>query len=132
MKAIIGHIFLNVRDFNESESFYDQLLTKMGFEIDHLDEGDFGIVKSYKQGEHNIWIRWDRQKESEEFVRNVGLDHLAFELQSKVEVDETYELVKELKVKITREPRKYPEYSESYYAFFFRDPNGIPLEIYLQ
>ena len=132
MKGIIGHIFLNVKDFNESEFFYDKLLTLMGFEIDHVDEGDFGKLKSYKQGEHNIWIRFDRKKESEQFVRNVGLDHLAFELKSESEVDKTYEVVKKLNVKITREPRKYPEYSETYYAFFFRDPNGIPLEIYLQ
>ena len=132
MKAIIGHIILNVKDFNESELFYDKMLTEIGFEIDHIDEGDFGKMKSYKQGEHNIWIRFDRQKESEKFVRDVGLDHLAFELKSKTEVDKVYELIKKLNVKITREPKKYPEYTDTYYAFNFRDPNGIPLEIYLQ
>lgn len=132
MKAIIGHIILNVKDFNESELFYDKLLTEIGFEIDHIDEGDFGKMKSYNQGKHNIWIRFDRQKESEKFVRDVGLDHLAFELKSKTEVDKVYELIKKLNVKITREPIKYPEYTDTYYAFYFRDPNGIPLEIYLQ
>lgn len=132
MKAIIGHIIFNVKEFNESELFYDKILTEMGFEITHISEGDFGIIKSYKQGEHNLYIRFDRTKKSEEFVRNVGLDHLAFELNSEKEVDTIYELVNNLNVKITREPKKYPEYSESYYAFFFRDPNGIPLEVYLQ
>ena len=132
MKAIIGHIILNVKNFNDSELFYDKILTEMGFEIDHVSEGDFGIMKSYKQGEHNLYIRFDRTKKSEEFVRNVGLDHLAFELNSETEVDKIYELINKLNVKITREPKKYPEYSESYYAFYFRDPNGIPLEVYLQ
>jgi len=132
MKAIIGHIILNVKEFIESELFYDNLLTEMGFEITHISEEGFGIMKSYKQGEHNLYIRFDRNKESEQFVRNVGLDHLAFELNSEKEVDEIYELVNNLNVKITREPKKYPEYSESYYAFYFRDPNGIPLEVYLQ
>lgn len=87
MKAIIGHIILNVKDFNRSELFYDKLLTEIGFKIDHIDEGDFGKMKSYKQGEHNLWIRFDRQKKSETFVRNVELNHLAFELKSKTEVD---------------------------------------------
>ena len=50
MKAIIGHIILNVKEFNESELFYDMLLTEMGFEINHVREGEFGIIKSYKQG----------------------------------------------------------------------------------
>ena len=132
MKAIIGHIILNVKNFNDSELFYDKILTEMGFEIDYVSEGDFAIMKSYKQGEHNLYIRFDRTKKSEEFVRNVGLDHLAFELKSETEVDKIYELIKKLNVKITREPKKYPEYTESYYAFYFRDPNGIPLEVYLQ
>ena len=132
MKAIIGHIIFNVKEFNDSELFYDKLLTEMGFEIDYVSEADFGIMKSYKQGEHNLYIRFDRTKKSEEFVRNVGLDHLAFKLNSETEVDKIYELINKLNVKITREPKKYPEYSESYYAFYFRDPNGIPLEVYLQ
>lgn len=132
MKAIIGHVIFNVKEFNESEKFYDQLLIGMGFKVDHVDESDFGKMKSYRQGEHNLWLRFDKNSESEEFVRNIGLDHLAFELQNESEVDQVFELVKKLRVKITREPRKYPEYSESYYAFYFRDPNGIPLEVYLQ
>ena len=132
MKAIIGHIILNVKDFNESELFYDKFLTGIGFEIDHVDEGDFGKMKSYKQGEHNLWIRYDRQKKSKNFIRDVGLDHLAFELKSETEVDKIYELIKKLNVKITYKPKKYAKYSDTYYAFYFRDPNGIPLEIYLQ
>ena len=132
MKAIIGHIILNVKDWSESELFYDKLLTNIGFEIDHVDKGDFGEMKSYKQGEHNLWIRYDKQKKSDQFVRDVGLDHLAFELKSKTEVDKVYLLIKELNGKITREPKNYPEYTDTYYAFYFRDPNGIPLEIYLQ
>lgn len=132
MKAIIGHIILNVKKFDESEYFYDKLLLNLGFKIDHLDEGEYGIMKSYKQGEHNLWIRFDKQKVSEIFVRDIGLDHLAFELKNNIEIDNVFSLVKTLNVEITREPKKYPEYSDTYYAFYFRDPNGIPLEIYRQ
>ena len=132
MKAIIGHIIFNVKEFNESEIFYDKLLTEMGFEIEYVSEGEFAKMKSYKQGEHNLYIRFDQNIKSEKFVRNVGLDHLAFELNSESKVDKIFDLIKKLNVKITREPKKYPEYTESYYAFYFRDPNGIPLEVYLQ
>ncbi len=37
--------------------------------------GDWGKMKSYRQGDHNLWIRFDAQKESQEFVQDVGLDH---------------------------------------------------------
>ncbi len=132
MNGIIGHIILNVKDFVESELFYDSLLQVLGFEIDHFDSGEWGKIKSYKQGEHNLWIRYDTQKDSKEFVRDVGLDHLAIEVKNENEVDEIFEIVNKLNVLIMREPKKYPEYSETYYAFFFRDPNGIPLEVYMQ
>lgn len=132
MKATIGHIIFNVKAFSESENFYDKLLIGMGFKIDHIDVGDFGKIKSYKQGEHNLWIRFDNNTKSEKFVRNVGLDHLAFKLKSKNEVDKIYKLVSKLDVDITHEPKRYPDYSDTYYAFYFRDPNGIPLEVYLQ
>lgn len=132
MKATIGHIIFNVKAFNESELFYDKLLTELGFAIDHKEEWESGSIKSYKQGEHNLWIKFDETQTSESFVRNVGLDHLAFKLYSETEVDQVYKLVETLNVKITRPPKKYPEYSDNYYAFYFRDPNGIPLEVYLQ
>jgi len=51
-------------------------------------------MKSYKQGEHDLWIRFDKNKASNQFVCNVGLDHLTFELKSEKEVDEIHELIK--------------------------------------
>lgn len=56
----------------------------------------------------------------------MGLDRLAFELKSQSEVDEVYKLVENLNVIITRKPKKHPEYTKTYYAFYFRAPNGIP------
>ncbi|NQX84978.1 MAG: VOC family protein [Flavobacteriaceae bacterium] len=51
-------------------------------------------------------------------------------MKSETEVDNVYELIKSLNATITREPKYYPKYTDTYYAFYFRDPNGIPLEIY--
>lgn len=130
MKAIIGHIILNVKNFDESEIFYDKLLVKIGFEIHHFEEWNSGKTKSYRQGEHNLWIKYNSNEKSKSFIRNVGLDHLAFQLNSKTEVDKVYNLLKTMSIEITRKPQKYPDYSETYYAFYFRDPNGIPLEVY--
>ena len=75
-------------------------------------------------------IKQEIWETSKGFVRNVWLDHLAFYVKSSKKVDEIYKIVTTLGYKITRQPNEYPEYSEWYYAFYFRDPNGIPLEVF--
>src|ERR1700722_2682020 len=125
----IGHIILNVSNFEISEVFYDRILLKIGFTADHRERTSEFATKSYRQNEHNLWIRWDGSKTHEPFARDVGLDHLAFFVDSKQEVDEMYEELKAANARITRPPAHYPEYSQEYYAFYFRDPDEVPLEI---
>jgi len=130
MKSTIGHIILNVKHFGKSETFYDKLMTELGFKIVFkINENEYALV-SYNQGEHTLWIRCDKKAEHNEFVRDVGLDHLAFLVNSQNDVDCLFEIVRNLDVKITRQPKNYPEYTDTYYAFYFRDPDGVPLEIY--
>ena len=130
MKALIGHIILNVSDLNKSMPFYDAFLQQLGFKIVFKESEDWGGCVSYKQGDHNIWIKYEKSKKHKKFVRDVGLDHLAFRVLKKKQVDELFEIIKQHKVKITREPKNYPEYSKKYYAIYFRDPDNIPLEIF--
>jgi catechol 2,3-dioxygenase-like lactoylglutathione lyase family enzyme len=125
----IGHIILNVSNFEISEAFYDHILLKMGFQSDHREQSSEFATKSYRLNEHNFWIRWDASKTHEPFVRDVGLDHLAIFVDSKQEVDEMYEELKSANVQITRPPTHFPEYSPAYYAFYFLDPDEVPLEI---
>jgi catechol 2,3-dioxygenase-like lactoylglutathione lyase family enzyme len=126
---MIAHIIINIRDFKESEIFYDSILYRIGFTSDYIEDDEKGSIKSYRKQTHNFWIKYNSESEHHEFVRDVGLDHIAFSVESKIEIDEIYNLVRTLNVKITREPREYPEYSDNYYAFYLRDPNGIPIEI---
>lgn len=125
----IGHISLNVSNFKLSEEFYDRILLKVGFEVDYREESSEWSAKSYKLNEHNLWIKSEATQISLPFVRNVGLDHLAFFVDSMNLVNEIFDELKAAKVKITKEPKHYPEYSSKYYAFYFRDPDEIPLEI---
>jgi catechol 2,3-dioxygenase-like lactoylglutathione lyase family enzyme len=125
----IGHIILNVSNFETSEEFYDRILLEIGFASDYREQNVDWAAKSYRLNEHNIWIKWDADHASSSFVRFPGLDHLAFFVDSKADVDRMYELLEFAKVYITRPPSRYPEYSPEYYAFYFRDPDEIPLEI---
>jgi catechol 2,3-dioxygenase-like lactoylglutathione lyase family enzyme len=126
---MIAHIILSVKDFSVSERFYDLILGEIGFTVDFKDEGHKESAKSYRKGQHNLWIKHINNREHLPFVRDVGLDHVAFSVESRDEVDKLYNLIKRTGVEVTREPSNYPEYTEKYYAFYFRDPNGIPLEI---
>jgi catechol 2,3-dioxygenase-like lactoylglutathione lyase family enzyme len=132
MKAAIGHITLSVSDFDRSEKFYDAIMPLMGFTKTHKDTDGWGAMKLYAQGEHNLWIRWDNRREHQKFVRDAGLDHLAFMVETENQVNEIYVIVQSFGVDITRTPEKFPEYSNTYYAFYFRDPDGIPLEVYIK
>jgi catechol 2,3-dioxygenase-like lactoylglutathione lyase family enzyme len=125
----IGHIILNVSNFEISAAFYDQILLKIGFISNRREVTNDFATKSYRLNEHNIWLRWDASKMHEPFVRDVGLDHIAFFVDSKQAVDEMYEELKYTNSKITCPPAHYPEYSPEYYAFYFRDPDEMPLEI---
>lgn len=132
MKAAIGHITLSVSDFERSEKFYDAIMPLIGFKDVHKDTDGWGAMKLYAQGEHNLWIRWDKRRKHQKFVRDAGLDHLAFMVETENQVNEIYVTVQSLGVDITRTPEKFPEYSSTYYAFYFRDPDGIPLEVYIK
>jgi catechol 2,3-dioxygenase-like lactoylglutathione lyase family enzyme len=125
----IAHIMLNVTNFWRSEAFYDRLLFALGFSSNHREEVEDIAIKSYIRDEHNLWIRSDHTVQHHPFVRDAGLDHLALSANSKAEVDRIYEELRDTEVIIARPPASYPEYSPDYYAFYFRDPDGIPLEI---
>ncbi len=126
---MIAHIVLNVSDFSRSEEFYDRLLIRMGYSQNYREESADYAVKSYQHGKHKLWIKCERMAEHLPFVRDTGLDHLAFKASSKSEVDDIHGVLRKAGVTLTRPPTAYPEYSPKYYAFYFRDPDGIPLEV---
>jgi len=127
--AKINHINLSVSDMKKSTDFYDKVMFALGFTRGLDDSGDWGAVLGYKGDGIELEIIHENDKEYKSFSRFAGLNHIALQAESREQVDKLYEIVKGLGVKITREPREYPEYTDKYYAFFFRDPDGIPLEV---
>ena len=58
----------------------------------------------------------------------VGIEHLAFEVDDRTEVDEAYQRCVSAGAKIQSPPEEhYLEDGEDYYAFFAFDPDGNPL-----
>lgn len=125
----IAHTILNVSDYQKSKEFYDKLAESLGIETRQVSDSEDCPIRAYEIPGCPLYVRCDRSEVKKKFVRSVGLDHICIGVESKELVDSCFEVVKELGVKITSEPRKYPDYTDNYYAFYFRDPDGIPLEI---
>lgn len=129
MKTSLYHLHLNVSDAKASLPFYKDLFAYLGYKI--IDESSEHIGVS--NGGTDFWIiETDKEHKQNKFHRkNTGINHVAFRLNSKEEVDT---FVSEfLKVKniatLYDTPRVFPEYGDEYYAVFFEDPDRIKIEV---
>jgi catechol 2,3-dioxygenase-like lactoylglutathione lyase family enzyme len=137
MEPIIDHIEITVRDMSVAVPFYDKLLPLLGFDPGkkssaRIEQHEKHVV-SYEHPRLGFAITSPRRAFMRETInrRKPGaLHHLAFRAASRSDVDRLHVKVKEIGAIIVSEPRKYPEYTPAgYYAFYFKDPEGIKYEI---
>lgn len=136
MKPIIDHIQITVKDLKIAEPFYDKFLPLLGFELKNkasafIKEHDFYVVE-YTHPQLAFAITSPRKIFENENIhrRKPGaLHHLAFQAESRAEVDRLYLELMKIGAEIVTPPKIYTEYSENYYAIFFKDLEGIKYEI---
>lgn len=136
MKPVIDHIQITVKDIKVAEGFYDKFLPVLGFDIRKkvsafIEEHDFYVVE-YTHELLAFAITSPRQAFKNEVVhrRKPGaLHHLAFKAQSREEVDKAYHDLLKIGANIVSEPQIHAEYSDSYYAVYFKDLENIKYEI---
>lgn len=136
MTPIIDHIHITVSDLARAEAFYDHLLPLFGFNLknkekDAVPESDYSIIEYYHRN-FSLGIVNPRATFRNEPVnrRKPGaLHHLAFHTDSRSEVDLLFEKIKQINTEIVHSLRLYPEYCKDYYAFFFKDSEGIEHEV---
>jgi glyoxylase I family protein len=125
----VHHVDLVVSSIERSLPFYAELLGPLGYTRVGEVEGERGETIWYLSGPGTSLGLREAQSESGPYDRYaVGLHHIAFEADSRTEVDELAEWVKGQPVEIESEPQEYT-YLPGYYAVFFYDPDGIKLEI---
>ncbi len=132
----IDHIHITVEDLARAERFYDRLLPLLGFdtslkEHDSVPAHAYHIVE-YHNPKFSIGLVDCREAYAGQAVsrrRPGALHHLAFFVESRSRVDELYAAVLALGAPVVHAPQTYPEYCADYYAFFFKDTEGIELEI---
>lgn len=136
MEPVIDHVHLTVRDLIRAERFYDRFLPLLGFDLAHKEhasvaEHDYELVEYHHRAFSLGLVSPRRELAANPVHRRIpgALHHLAFSVDSTAEVDRLFEVVQGMGAHVVSEPRRYPEYCPDYYAFFFKDPDGIELEI---
>jgi catechol 2,3-dioxygenase-like lactoylglutathione lyase family enzyme len=136
MKPIIDHIQITVKDIKVAEAFYDKFLPILGFDINKkvsafIAQHDFHVIE-YSHELLAFAITSPRQAFIHDTInrRKPGaLHHLAFKADSREEVDKAHQELQKIGANIVSSPQIHPEYSENYYAVFFKDTENIKYEI---
>ena len=136
MTPRIDHIQITVKDFEQSERFYDKLMPILGFDLAKKGKGrveahDFDVIE-YVHENIIIGINSPRESEAGDEVhrrRPGSLHHLAFRAESRQQIIDLYPAIKETGAEIIEPPKVYPQHGDKYFALFFKDPSGIKLEL---
>lgn len=136
MKPVIDHIQITVKDIKKTEEFYDKFLPILGFDIKNkvsafIEAHDFHVIE-YTHELLGFAITSPREAFKNDTVhrRKPGaLHHLAFKADSRADVDNAYQELRSIDANIVSEPQIHHEYSDNYYAVYFKDTENIKYEI---
>ncbi len=129
MKSSVYHLQFNVSEKKKSFPFYKDMLGYLGYKVNF----EQGVVLKMSNNTCDIWLVQTpvKYKKNKFHRKNTGLNHIAFKVDSKVDVDKfTKEFLVPRKIKtLYSTPKSFPEYTKNYYAVFFEDPDRIKLEV---
>ena len=123
----IGHLGLNVFDLPAAKAYYDDLMPQVGFEPFIADDRHF----SYRPADGKIGTMlffYGADQPGYE-RRHEGLQHLAFIVKTRREVEDVFAWAMAQGGVAVRDPQELPQYHEGYYAAFWQDPRGFLLEV---
>ena len=115
---MIDHLGINCADLEKAAAFYDEVLGVLG----HRRLLDFGEAVGYGTDKPDFWLsRFDDMGPNREI-------HVAFTAPDADTVRRFFETAVRLGAEVLHEPRLWPEYHETYFGGFVRDPDGNNLE----
>ncbi|WP_205697151.1 VOC family protein [Conexibacter sp. SYSU D00693] len=129
----IDHLDLVVSDLERSLAWYRGLLGPLGWIRTAEIEGERGervVYLGRVGGRGSVSLR-QQQSDAHEVPYDrygIGLHHLAFAATSRAAVDATAAWLREQGAEVESGPEE-KGYTPGYYAVFFRDPDGIKLEV---
>ena len=119
---MIDHFGINCADLARSADFYDKVLGVLG----HRRILDYGVAIGYGTEMPAFWIG---AQPSEGPASGPNREvHVAFKAPDAATVRAFVAAATELGAEVLHEPRLFPEYHETYYGGFVRDPDGNNVE----
>jgi glyoxylase I family protein len=125
----LQHVDLCVSDVERSLAFYNELLGPLGLTEDIR-------VATYRGTEEVVYLRLGEQDlglrpadGGEYSYYDVGVEHIAFEVDTREEVDAAFERAQALGAQVHFPPEEDRNLS-GYYALFVFDPDGIRVEVF--
>jgi catechol 2,3-dioxygenase-like lactoylglutathione lyase family enzyme len=121
---MLDHLGIQCADLAASARFYDAVLEPLGIQR----MMDFGVAMGYG-GRNSLGEEapdfWIGVHDSGEGFRE---SHIAFRAADRATVDAFFAAAVSEGAEVLHEPRVWPEYHETYYGAFVRDPDGNNVE----
>ena len=121
-KRLFDHIDLRVKNRENAQRFYAQILPAIGFRVDKSGD-QWGLFEAKGNGAVAFFGF------TEDADHQPNGNRIAFWAESREAVDKAGEVVRRAGGKNIEGPELCLEYSAGYYAVFFEDPDGNKLEI---
>ena len=127
--GVLHHLELYVRDLERSSDFWGWLLTELGYEP--FQEWDEGISWRPAGGEEGAYVALVLAPDGAGDLdrRSVGLNHVAFAVQSRDHVDHLTAELRRRDERVLYADRHPYAGGPDHYAVFFEDPDGLKLEV---
>ena len=122
MRSVIDHFGINCSDLAKAAAFYDEVLGVLGYRR----LLDYGVAIGYGDTKPDFWLS-AQPDEGPASGPNREM-HLAFAARDSAAVRAFFETATRLGAEVLHEPRLWPEYHESYFGAFVRDPDGNNVE----
>jgi catechol 2,3-dioxygenase-like lactoylglutathione lyase family enzyme len=115
---MLDHISIQCADPGASAAFYDAVLAPLG----GRRVMEFGPGVGYGTDKPYFWV--GPQSSGEGFRET----HIAFVAPDRAAVDAFFAAAVAANAEVLHEPRLWPEYHDTYYGAFVRDPDGNNVE----
>ena len=127
-RGTLNHLRLTVSDIPRAEAFYDPILHLMGFQL--VEKSDERLAWAMMTAAGNLqWtvvsLAHDSGARRAHDRYSPGLHHVAWNAQTRQDVDDMHALLVARGVEVLDAPVDYDYWCTGYYAVFFKDPDGL-------
>jgi catechol 2,3-dioxygenase-like lactoylglutathione lyase family enzyme len=119
----IDHFGLGVPDVDVAKPYYDELMPMVGYQPCF---GNGYCPDDWQGAQLFLYPALEPGPYSRD---GVGLQHIAFLVSTRAEVDRVHEWVASRGDDVLHPPRPFPEYGPHCYATYLVDPHGFELEV---